>query len=252
MVSATALAGLVGAAFVAGLIDAIAGGGGLITLPALLMAGVPVQLSLGTNKGQSVFGATAALLAFWRQGRISAGRVPVLFACGLTGAALGASVVHVVAPQVLRPLVLVLLAVVAVVLALRRELRQSALPDGARLGLRSAAIALVLGAYDGFFGPGCGTFLIVALVMWLGDSLSSASAHAKVVNVASNLAAVALFAWHDAIIWPIALPMVAGQIAGAALGARWAVQGGDVLVRRVVLAVVAALVAKLAWDIRTA
>jgi uncharacterized membrane protein YfcA len=281
IVSGPTLAALVGAAFVAGLIDAIAGGGGLITLPALLLAGVPVQLSLGTNKGQSVFGALAALGTFWKSGRIEARRVPTLFVCGLLGAAAGASAVRLVAPQVLRPLVLALLVVVAVVLAVRPQLRQgqppavqgqppaahgqtpaaqgqtpaaqgrAALEAAGPLsaGLRSALIAVSLGAYDGFFGPGCGTFLIVALVVWLGDSLSSASAHAKVVNVASNLAAVVLFAWHDSILWPVALPMVAGQVAGASVGARLAVRGGDALVRRAVLVVVAVLVCKLSWEL---
>jgi hypothetical protein len=111
-------------------------------------------------------------------------------------------------------------------------------------------VALVIGAYDGFFGPGTGTFLIVASVALLGDGLAEASAGAKVVNFASNLAAVALFAWRGVVLWQVALPMAAGQLAGGWIGAHLAIRRGDGLVRRVAVAVSLALAAKLAWDLR--
>jgi uncharacterized membrane protein YfcA len=111
-------------------------------------------------------------------------------------------------------------------------------------------VALVIGAYDGFFGPGTGTFLIVASVALLGDSLAEASASAKVVNFASNLAALLLFAWRGLVAWQVALPMAIGQWCGGWLGAHLAVRRGDALVRRVVVAVSLALAAKVAWDLR--
>lgn len=249
MVDGAAIAGLVAAAFVAGVVDAIAGGGGLLTLPALLLAGLPVHVALGTNKGQSVFGSGAALLTFARAGHIRRQRLPVLFVPGFVGSALGAWAVGLLAPALLRPLVLCLLAVVAVTLALRPSLGQTARQVGGHPAVRAAAIALGIGAYDGFFGPGTGTFLIIALVTLLGDDLVGASAHAKIVNFASNLAAMLLFVSQGAVLWAIALPMAGAQALGSVVGARLAVRGGEALVRRVVLGVVLCLCAKLAWDL---
>jgi hypothetical protein len=114
----------------------------------------------------------------------------------------------------------------------------------------AGAVSLAIGAYDGFFGPGTGTFLIVAFVGLLGDGLARASASAKVVNFASNLAAVALFAARGVVVWKIAVPMAAGQLLGGLLGAHLAIRRGDALVRRVVVAVALAAAVKLAWDMR--
>ena len=240
---------LVAAAFVAGLVDAVAGGGGLLTVPALLLTGMPLPQVLGTNKGQAVFGVAAALTSFWRAGRIDKKRVGTLFGCGFGGALLGAWLVGQLRPEVLRPLVLALLVLVAAVLAFRPKLQDRPPPPLAQVTLRAALIAGVIGTYDGFFGPGTGTFLIMALALWLGDTLIAASAHAKVVNFASNLAAVSLFAAQGQVQWRLALPMAVGQALGATVGARWAIKRGNQLVRQVVLAVVLALAAKMAWQL---
>jgi uncharacterized membrane protein YfcA len=234
---------------VAGTVDAIAGGGGLITLPALLAAGLPPALALGTNKGQSVFGSGAALLRYTRAGLVDGRVARVTFPAGLLGSLGGAALVLLVPPAALRPVVLVLLVVVAAVLALRPTAPSAPRPSAHRsLGV-AAAIALVIGAYDGFFGPGTGTFLIFAFVIFFGAGMREASADAKVVNFASNLAAVALFASRDLVAWKVALPMAAGQFAGGLAGAHLAVRGTDRLVRWVVLLVVLALVVKLGADL---
>jgi uncharacterized membrane protein YfcA len=248
-VSLPALALLVVASFVAGTVDAIAGGGGLITLPALLAAGLPPALALGTNKGQSVFGSGAALLRYARAGLVDGRLAWVTFPAGLVGSLGGAALVLLVPPTLLRPVVLGLLVLVAVVLALR-----PATPAAPRAGAHrslavAAAIALVIGAYDGFFGPGTGTFLIFGFVIFFGAGMREASADAKVVNFASNLAAVALFSSRGLVAWNVALPMAAGQFAGGLAGAHLAVRGGDRLVRWVVLLVVLALVVKLGADL---
>jgi uncharacterized membrane protein YfcA len=248
-VSPLALALLVLAAFLAGVVDAIAGGGGLLTLPALIAAGLPPHLALGTNKGQSVFGSAAALWRFARERRIDARLAARTFPLGLVGSLGGAAAVLLVPPAVLRPLVLVLLLAAAAVVALRRPSDSGPRSAVSWAGWGAPAAALLLGAYDGFFGPGTGTFLIVAWVTLLGRSLTDASADAKVVNVASNLAAVGMFAARGNVAWALALPMAAAQFAGGSLGAHLAVRGGDAVVRRVVLAVVAALVTKLSWDV---
>ena len=236
------------AALAAGLVDAIAGGGGLVTVPALLAAGLPPALALGTNKGQSVFGSGAALLRFSRAGLVDGRVARATFPAGLLGSLGGAALVLLVPPGALRPIVLALLVVVAVVLALRPA---APAPGAARRrpAWVAAAIALAIGAYDGFFGPGTGTFLIFAFVVFLGARMQEASADAKVVNFASNLAALALFASRGLVVWPVALPMAAGQFAGGTIGAHLAVRGGDRVVRWVVLLVVAALVVKLGADL---
>ena len=243
---------LAGVALVAGTVDAIAGGGGLITLPAFLAVGLPPHLALGTTKGQSVFGSLAALIRFSHAGMVDVPRARLTFPLGLAGSLIGAALVLAVPPQVLRPVVLVLLGAVALFVGFRRgpPARLADAPPRPHAALRAGAAALLIGAYDGFFGPGTGTFLIVAFVALLGDSLSHASASAKVVNFASNLSALVLFAIKGTVVWRIALPMAAAQLAGGWIGAHLAVRRGDTLVRKVVVGVALALAAKVALDMR--
>lgn len=248
------LALLVLAAFLAGTVDAIAGGGGVITVPALGVAGLSPHALLGTNKGQSVFGALASLVSFYRADKIHAQRALWSFPSGFVGALIGTRLVLHVPQNWLRPVVLVLLVAVALFLALRRpppKLVNASLttPVVANATLRVVGIAFLIGAYDGFFGPGTGTFLITAFVLFLKLDLSRATAEAKVVNFASNLAAVCLFAWQGKIVWAIALPMAAAQLVGGVVGARLALKGGENLVRKVVLGVVLVLSVKLAYDV---
>jgi hypothetical protein len=147
--------------------------------------------------------------------------------------------------------VLTLLVVVAAFLAFRRGPPPGERPEPPRNRMLTlgAVIALLIGTYDGFFGPGTGTFLIISFSGLLGHSMTRASADAKVVNFASNLAAVALFAYRGLVLWHVALPMAAAQFTGGWIGAHLAVRGGDKLVRRVVLLVVVALVLKLGRDV---
>jgi hypothetical protein len=241
------------AAFLAGLIDAIAGGGGLITLPVMLSVGLPPHLALATNKGQSVFGTFASFATFWRRGGIDKERAPVAFVAGLLGSAAGATAVLMVRPEPLRPVVLVMLiGAVAVVLGrpyIQAHARITAVSQRA-VPLAVAAIGFGLGAYDGFFGPGCGSMLIIAFAVVLGDSLTRASGNAKVVNLASNLAAVMVFGWRGTVQWSIALPMAAANIIGATVGTRLVLRRGDRFVRAVILVVVSAAVVKVSWDLR--
>ncbi len=239
------------AALVAGGVDAIAGGGGLITLPMLLATGLPPHVALGTNKGQSVFGAFSALVRFSRAGLVSWKLAVWTFPLGLLGAFTGTRLVLWVKPEVLKPLVLVLLVAVAAFLAFRKGPPPGDRPEPplARQQALGGLAALLIGAYDGFFGPGTGTFLIVAFSTLLGHGLMRASADAKVVNFASNIAAVALFWWKGVVLWKVALPMAVAQFTGAWIGAHLTVKGGDKLVRKVVLVVVSALVLKLGRDL---
>ena len=246
-VSVGVIVALAGAAFVAGVIDAIAGGGGLITVPALLAAGLPPHVALGTNKGQSVFGSASALIAFARRGALDRKLAPKTFPAGLLGSLCGAAAVLALPPSILRPVILILLPVAAAAVLIKRPVGDGTAPRNAIL--KAVALAAVIGAYDGFFGPGTGTFLIVGFVILNHMPLVNASANAKVVNFASNLAAVGIFASRGVILWKIALPMAAGQLAGGWTGAHLAVKGGEKVIRGAVVLVVMGLVVKLATDL---
>jgi len=235
------------ASLVSGTVDAIAGGGGLITVPALFAAGLPPHQVLGTNKGQSMWGSGAALVAFWRAGRVDRTQARVTFPLGFVGALAGAMIVNAIRPDVLRPIVIAMLIGAAVLLFVKKPAREQDAPD-AKWWV-AALLALVIGGYDGFFGPGTGTFLIVGFVALCGRSLVRASADAKVVNFASNLASVSVFAHAGHIVWTIALPMAVGQLCGGLVGARLAMRGGERIVRLVVLCVSGALIVKLVYDL---
>ncbi|MBX3209954.1 MAG: TSUP family transporter, partial [Labilithrix sp.] len=187
------------AAFGAGLVDAIAGGGGLVTVPVLLAAGLPVPVALATNKGQASFGAVSSFASFWTKGGIDRARVPLAFACGFIGSLAGARVLLLVKPEPLKPVVLVLLLAAAGIVAYPRKPKTGHARPWAMLAL--GPIAFALGFYDGFFGPGVGSMLIVAFVMVFGDTVTRASGNAKVVNLASNLAALLLFSLKGAVLW---------------------------------------------------
>jgi uncharacterized membrane protein YfcA len=247
---ALAVTFLAAAAFLGGLVDAIAGGGGLVSLPALLAAGLPPPLALGTNKGQAVFGAVTSAASFWRRRKVDRDRASLGFAAGFVGAYLGARGVLAVPLGPLRAIVVALLVGAALLLVFQRDVTPRARvssPGGARAAL--LAIAFVIGAYDGFFGPGTGSMLVILFATMFGDSLVRASANAKIVNLASNLAAVLVFASRGTVLWRVSLPMAAGNALGAAVGAHLAVKNGDRLVRAVVLVVVLAVVVKLLGDL---
>lgn len=234
------------AAFAAGFVDAVAGGGGLLTVPALLAAGLPAHATLATNKGQAVFGAVSSAVSFWRKDGVDRTRAPVSFVSALFGSFLGAAAVLAIPPKPLKPVVLALLLVAAIVVSFPKRSRGAAAPPSRWAAL---PIGVALGFYDGFFGPGTGSLLIVAFVVVFGDPLVRASGNAKIANLASNLAAVSLFAWRGEVIWRIAIPMAAANAVGAGLGARIALKRGNEFVRIVVLVVVGALACKVVWDL---
>lgn len=263
------MAFLCAVSFVAGLVDAIAGGGGLLSMPSLLAVGLPPHFALGTNKGQSTFGTLIATWTFYARGEITRSRLVPSFVAGALGAAAGAAAVLAVRPEPLKPIVLGMLLGAAVLIVVQPYLKlrppsRAKLPTPAptmpmtsstswtsstRPALIAALIALAMGMYDGFFGPGTGSLLILMFVLWLGDSMTRASGNAKVVNLASNLTSLTLFAVRGTVVWSIALPMAACNTLGGYVGARLAVRNGDQFVRWTVFAVVVALLAKLGVDL---
>jgi uncharacterized membrane protein YfcA len=245
----TALA-MVGLA--AGVMDAIAGGGGLLTLPALLYFNLPPHLAMATNKGQSVFGSGTALLRFSRSHLFDGRRALVSFLPALIGAGLGAGLLIQLAlkrPAILNPLIITLLAAVAVFMIFYRPPHDRPPLKSKRLWA-AILIAFLIAAYDGFFGPGTGTFLILAGALAFHDPLDKASANAKLVNFCSNLASVVLFALQGWVLWKVAIPMALGQMTGALIGAHITLTKGKTAVRLVAVGVCIALIARVAWDFR--
>lgn len=248
--SAAQLVLLCGAALVGGTVDAISGGGGLFTVPVLLAVGFPPHLALGTNKGQSTFGSFAATVRYRHAGLIDGRNARISFPMAVLGSLAGAALALYLKPDVLRPVVMVLLVCVAVLVASGRIRPKDVAPSAAKSSaLLIAAVALALGAYDGFFGPGAGTFIIAALVILFHLPLARATAEAKVLNFASNFTAMLLFAHGGAVLWKAAVPMAAAQLVGGFLGAHLVVRGGDRIVRAAVF-LVAVMV--LIWVIRDA
>lgn len=253
--------------FAAGFVDAIAGGGGLLTVPVLASFTPDMRLVLGTNKGQAVFGSFTSLLSFVRAGKVHRARAVPTFFAALAGAVGGVELVMRIPSSALRPIVLVLLVSVAVFFLVRKKRPpQSQVvgeppapePQGGLAIVRAhpvvfaVLVGVALGFYDGFFGPGTGTFLIALHTALFGDDLTEASANAKVANFASNLAAVTVFALAGQIRFAWALPMAAMQILGGYAGTRAAIKGGEKVVRTGVLAVTVALVVRLAWQMVSA
>lgn len=240
------------ASLLAGLVDSIVGGGGLVLLPALFATfpGVPPATLLGTNKSASVWGTSMAALQYSRRVQM---RWPVLLpaaGAALAGSFAGAWMVTQVNPDFLRRLLpVVLLAVLLYTLA-KKDLGRVHAP---RHGLRAeqalaAAIGLVIGWYDGFFGPGTGSFFIFLFVRLLGYDFLNASASAKLLNVATNLAAIALFAMKGHVWWQLGLVMAAANVAGSLIGTRLALRHGAGFVRGVFIVVVGALILKTGYD----
>ncbi len=239
---------LLAASFFAGFIDSIAGGGGLIQLPALLI-GLPKSDTaevLGTNKLSSIFGTTTAAALYRKQIKPDP---KVLIAMGLPallGSAGGAMLASRIPTSSMRPMVLVLLIVVAVYTWFKPDLGKfENLRHLPKRRVQIAALAgVIIGFYDGIFGPGTGSFLMLILVASLGYAFITASAIAKVVNVATNVGAIMVFGINGAVIWQIGIIMGVANISGAVIGARLAIKGGSTLVRKVFLIVTVALIVK--------
>ena len=239
---------LLAASFFAGFVDSIAGGGGLIQLPALLI-GLPKSETaevLGTNKLSAVFGTTTAAALYRKEIKPDP---KVLIAMGVPaflGSAGGAVLASKIPTSNMRPMVLVLLIVVAIYTWFKPDLGKfENLRHHSTRRVQIAALAgAVIGFYDGIFGPGTGSFLMLILVASLGYAFITASAIAKVVNVATNVGAIVVFGIHGAVIWQIGIIMGTANITGAVVGSRLAIKGGSTLVRKVFLIVTIALIIK--------
>lgn len=240
------------AAFLAGLVDAVVGGGGLIQLPVLfaLLPGEAAATLLGTSKLAGIFGTSAAAVNYARRVHVAWSAAAPAAVAAFAMAFVGAWLVTRVPGDYVRGLLPLVLLAVAVYTFMRKDLGSVHAPRHSGLRERFLAVGAggCIGLYDGLFGPGTGSFLIFLFVRLFGFGFLSASAAAKVVNVACNLSALAWFGYSGHLLWQVGAGMAVCQIAGSLLGTRLAVRHGSVFVRKMFLVVVTVLICKTAWD----
>jgi uncharacterized membrane protein YfcA len=240
------------ASLLAGLVDAIVGGGGLILLPALFATfpqAAPATL-FGTNKSASIWGTAFATVQYSRQVVMPWRALLPAAGAGLFGSVVGAWVVTQVDPALFRKALPVLLLVLLVYTLAKKDLGREHAPRfaGRQEAWVASGVGLVIGFYDGFFGPGTGSFLVFAYVRLMGYDFLNASASAKLVNVATNFSALVLFAVQGHVWWHLALAMAVSNIVGSLIGTRLALKHGAGFVRIVFIGVVAALIVKTSYD----
>ena len=240
------------ASLLAGFVDSIVGGGGLILIPslfALFPTAAPATL-FGTNKGASIWGTGLATVQYSRRVAMVWRALLPAAAAALLAAFAGAWLVTVVSPALLRKILPGLLVLLLAYTLTKKDLGRAHAPrfEGRREMLVLAAIGTLVGFYDGFFGPGTGSFFVFLLVRVAGYDFLHASASAKLLNTASNLAALVLFAWKGHVWWHLVLAMALSNMAGSLAGTHLALKHGTGFVRVVFMVVVAALIAKTSWD----
>ncbi|MDO5603820.1 MAG: TSUP family transporter [Paracoccus sp. (in: a-proteobacteria)] len=240
---------LIAAAFAAGFVDAIAGGGGLITVPALMLAGLPPAQALATNKVQGAFGAATAAISYAMSGHVDLrrqiGAAAIAFGAGLTGA----FCVTLIPVQALRYILPLVLIGIAAFFALKPGLSDADRSARMTPMAFTAFIVPVIGFYDGLIGPGTGAFFMLGFVMLAGYGILRATAHTKLLNFASNLGGLLAFALIGKPLWITGLAMGGAQIAGAWLGSRLAMRIGARLIKPLLVFTSTALALKLIWDL---
>ena len=232
----------------AAMFDAIAGGGGLLTLPALLLAGLDPVAAIATNKLQSSGGSVSATVVFARRGLIQWPLAWAYAAGAACAAILGALSVAVLPRDLLKAMVPVVLIGVALYFILARRPSET----DARSRMRPVAFAVtfvpVIGFYDGIFGPGAGSFYMIGFVTLLGYGITKATAHTKLSNAASNLGGLALFAATGKIVWPVGLVMLTGAVIGGQIGSHLAIRHGARIIRPLLVTICCIMAIKLLAD----
>ncbi|KAB7614353.1 TSUP family transporter [Amylibacter sp. SFDW26] len=238
-------AALIAVAFVAGAIDAIAGGGGLLVLPALLLAGIPPLEALATNKIQGLFGTGSATLTFARKGLLDLKtEFPYAIACFI-GSVIGAILATRLPTEFLRMMMPIVLIAIAIYFLFQKNLSDEDRKSYVSPFLMGFMVLPMVGFYDGIFGPGAGSFYMLALVSLGGFGILKATARTKFMNFASNVGGAVSFAIAGAVIWPIGLAMAFGQVLGANIGAKLAINNGAKLIRPLLVVMCIALAIKL-------
>ncbi|MFN3606588.1 MAG: TSUP family transporter [Cypionkella sp.] len=229
--------------------DSIAGGGGLITVPALLLAGANPIETLATNKLQGSFGSGTAMITYASKGHINLRSQAVMATVSAISAAAGALVAHLLPIEALRIIMPVVLVAVAIYFAVKPGLTDADSAQRITPALFTFTFVPLIAAYDGFFGPGTGSFFMLGFVLLAGFGLLRATAHTKTLNFASNIGSMAVFAFSGATWWAVGLCMGMAQMAGAALGARLAMRIGAGLIKPLIVITSTAMAARLLWQI---
>ncbi|MBR2484543.1 MAG: TSUP family transporter [Oscillospiraceae bacterium] len=237
--------------FLATFVDAVAGGGGLISIPAYMLAGVPTHMALGTNKVVNGIGTGFAAWKYFRGGKIKMLiAVPAALAA-LVGSAGGTKLALLIPADVLQKLLLAILPAVAVFLALKKDFGREDRPKKelsmTKTILGSILVGLIIGGYDGLFGPGTGTFMIMAFTLLMGLDLLTASGCAKVGNLASNVASAVVYIFSGNVYWLLCVPAAICSTLGGILGAKFAMRGGASRVRWMIFVVLGMLIVKTVW-----
>lgn len=240
---------LFGVAMVAGCVDTIAGGGGLIVLPTMLMIGVPPTAALATNKLQGSGGTLVASLYFLRQQIVRLRDIKLTVLMTFLGAVFGVWLVLQINSTILKTVIPFLLISMGIYFALSPQLGATDQKQRLAYGPFSTLIAPLLGFYDGFFGPGTGMFMALSLVSLRGYNLTKATAHTKILNCTSNVSSLLYFLAFGEVYWGVGLVMLAGQVIGSSIGARIVVAKGATLIRPVVAGVCFLMASKLLIDI---
>lgn len=240
---------LIGAAFAAGFVDSIAGGGGLITVPALMLAGIPPAQALATNKVQGVFGAGAAALSYARRGLVDLRRQIGPAAIAFVASICGALMVSWIPTQALRYGLPVILIGIALFFALKPGLDDTDRIRRVSPAVFAATVVPLVGFYDGLLGPGAGAFYMLGFVMLAGYGVLKATAHTKLLNFASNLGGLLAFALVGKPLWLLGGAMALAQIAGAMLGARLAMRIGARVIKPLLVITSTALALRLIWQL---
>ena len=240
------------ASLLAGMMDAIVGGGGLILIPALFATfpGAAPATLFGTNKSAAIWGTAFATLQYSRKVVMPWRALLPAAGAGLLGSLIGAWAVTQVDPALFRKALPFMMAALLVYTLAKKDMGRTHAPRyaGAKQAWVGAAIGLTIGFYDGFFGPGTGSFLVFAYVRLMGYDFLNATASAKLINVATNFSALMLFAIQGHVWWHLALAMAVSNIIGSLIGTRLAMKHGSGFVRQVFIVVVLALICKTAYD----
>lgn len=240
---------LIVAGFISAFIDSTVGGGGLISTPALLSLGLPVPYALGTNKVAASMGCLTSVISFWRAGKIKKAAF-ALMPLSFLGSALGAYVVYLLPEKLMKNIIVVLLVAVAVYTYRRKDWGDTSAVQqlGIHALIGAIAMAFAIGFYDGFFGPGTGSFLIFGF-LYLGYDFVTAAGNAKALNFASGIGALISFAVSGTIIWSYGIIMALSMIVGAVCGSRLAIKKGAAYVRPLYLVVTTLLIGKQVYEI---
>ncbi|MFK4823443.1 TSUP family transporter [Paenochrobactrum sp. BZR 588] len=239
---------LIAAAFVAGIIDSIAGGGGMITIPALLLAGMPPVEALGTNKLQGLFGSTSATIAFTRKGHINLSELWPAALMSLIGSIFGALLATILPISIIRGALPILLILIALYFMLKPNISDIDRTSRMKPFLFGLTIVPLIGFYDGLFGPGTGSLFMLAFVSIAGYGILKATAHTKLLNCASNLGSFIAFSLVVTINWKYGLLMGIAQFAGAQLGASLAMRVGAKIIKPLLIIVSLGLAIRLMME----